>query len=125
MELNNQATLELTATLWLAVSKGETKINTLHKLGFGSWDFLYNCPLCERVSDAGVAPNCGLGNKWTCKGLCLLESLWPKGCEVSGPYQEWKTALFTRDYLGREDAALKIARTAGTLAGTWPPVPVS
>ena len=61
MKLNEQATIELTASTWLVIAQdGVNKAEALQLLGFKShakfpeiedftYDFIHDCPLCEHA----------------------------------------------------------------------------
>ena len=104
MKLNEQATLELTASTWLVIAQdGVSKVEALRLLGFkGSTirceikDFIYNCSCCAHVALQGkvpmeYSPSPDLIRE--CTQVCLLDDLWPKGCEYpTSSFARWKRA---------------------------------
>ena len=127
MKLNEQATLELTASVWLVIAQnGGSKAEALRLLGFVPTDdskigdFIYNCPCCEHVLGQGKMP---MGRIYgseirECAQVCLLDDLWPKGCEhYLSPFKAWQT--FSNIITEKSQHAMEIAMFAGILAGTW------
>ena len=128
MRLNKQATLELTASIFLVIAQENVdEIEALELLGFISTkyrrlrDFMYDCPCCEYAYIQGVIP---IGYSPSpdlirgCEHICPLDDLWPKGCEYStSPYIGWISHSNTATE--KSIYALTIAKFAGTLAGIW------
>ena len=145
MKLNEQATLELTASTWLVIAQeGVSKAEALQLLGFRSntvfiedegfvFDFTYDCPCCEHVALQDKEPMGRnyyseireWGNNYDyeireCAQVCLLDDLWPKGCEHStSPFKNWLNHYNTKEE--KSGYSMEIAKFAGTLAGTWSP----
>ena len=130
MKLNEQATIELTASTWLVIAQKEvSKARALQLLGFESsitlnWpdDFIHDCPCCEYVTTQGKEPLgwATYGRTRDCAHICPLDDLWPIGCEYpTSPFKKWLRINNTNSE--RKKYAMKIAKFAGTLAGTWSP----
>ena len=128
MKLNKQATLELTASTWLIIAQdGVSKAEALQLLGFVPTDdskigdFVHNCPCCEHVLGQGKMPGSLYNSEIPeCAQVCLLDDLWPKGCEHStSPFKAWQT--FSNIITEKSQHAMEIAKFAGILAGTWSP----
>ena len=125
MKLNEQATLELTASTWLVIAQdGVSKAQALRLLGFVPTDdskigdFVHNCPCCEHVLGQGKMPGSLYNSEIReCAQVCLLDGLWPKGCEHStSPFKAW---LFPEIIAEKSQYAMEIAMFSGILAGTW------
>ena len=125
MKLNEQATRELTASIFLIIAQeGINQEDALKSLGFNSefgcrgTDFMYDSPCCEYIKVQGKkCTSTGLTQNRECAHICPLDSLWPNGCEHS-------TSLFTRWKFGntiteKNHYAMRIARLVGGLTRTW------
>ena len=132
MKLNEQATIELTASIWLVIAQdGLDKAEALQSLGFRSntvfvedegfvFDFAYDCPCCEHVAQQGKEPRGSIyGSEIReCDQVCLLHDLWPKGCEhYTSFFKAWQT--FSEITTEKRQYAMGIAMFSGILAGTW------
>ena len=133
MKLNEQATIELTASTWLVIAREKvSKAAALRLLGFESntefiedegfvYDFTHDCPLCEHVVAQGKSPrghSLGFKSVRECAHICLLDGLWPRGCEhPTSPFAKWLNACYAA--VEKSYFAIEIAEFAGTLAGTW------
>ena len=126
MRLNKEATIELTASVWLVIFQERIdKIEALELLGFlpsdnnQTRDFIYNCPCCEYVYTQGISP-ISYSSIRDCEHICPLDDLWPNGCEYkTSPFKMW--LRFSGSTVDESLHAMKIAKFAGILAGTWSP----
>lgn len=84
MNLNKQATLELTASLWLEINKSHTsKEYVLEEFGFYEDEFILDCPCCDYLKNNGIDPGYNEVKGYdspNCAKHCLLKELWPNGC---------------------------------------------